>query len=87
MKKTRSCIYSNILLYFECSSISPPTYVSPPSPPTPTPLTPSPPDMTNPGGSSTVYGNEPTESPDGATTASYSLLLLLASGLLASLQI
>lgn len=66
--------------------MSPPTYVSPPSPPTPVTMTP--PDMTTmPGGGSSVYGQEPTGSPNAATSAFYSLPLLFACGLLASLQV
>ncbi|XP_057752609.1 PLASMODESMATA CALLOSE-BINDING PROTEIN 3-like [Arachis stenosperma] len=62
----------------------PATYESPPSPATT--MTPTPPDMTMPGGSS-VYGSEPTESPNAATTAFSSLLLLVACSLLVPLQL
>ncbi|KAG4999994.1 hypothetical protein AAZX31_08G119900 [Glycine max] len=63
-----------------------PTFVSPPSPPTPV-MTPTPPDMLNPGGGSTVFGSEPTGSPNTATFAFNSLLMLFTCGLLASLQL
>ncbi|TKY60108.1 PLASMODESMATA CALLOSE-BINDING PROTEIN 5 [Spatholobus suberectus] len=63
----------------------PPTYVSPPSPPTP--MTPTQPGTTIPGGGSTVYGSEPTGSPNTATSKFYSLPLLFTCGLLASLQL
>ncbi|XP_020216115.1 PLASMODESMATA CALLOSE-BINDING PROTEIN 1 [Cajanus cajan] len=70
------------------TSISPPpptpTYVSPPSPPTP--MTPTG-GTTIPGGGTTVYGAEPTGSPNAATSAFHSLLLLFTCGLLASLQL
>ncbi|KAK7399723.1 hypothetical protein VNO78_10912 [Psophocarpus tetragonolobus] len=62
----------------------PPTYVSPPSPVIPTP-----PSSTIPGGGggSTVYGSEPTGSPNTATSTFYSLSMLFTCGLLASLQL
>ncbi|MED6106424.1 hypothetical protein PIB30_004656 [Stylosanthes scabra] len=62
----------------------PATYESPPSPATI--MTPTPPDMTMPGGSS-VYGSEPTESPNAATTTFSSSLLLFTGSLLVSLQL
>ncbi|KAE9601221.1 hypothetical protein Lal_00024089 [Lupinus albus] len=71
-----SCHYSSA----KTPSLSPPTpYISPPSPPAP--VSPTPPSTTMPGGGSTVYGPEPTESPDAASSASCSLLLLLTCGL------
>ncbi|XP_022639454.1 PLASMODESMATA CALLOSE-BINDING PROTEIN 2 isoform X1 [Vigna radiata var. radiata] len=72
----------------KATSVSPPPpiFVSPPSPPTPMP--PTQPGLTVPGGDgSTVFGSEPTGSPNTATSAFYSLPLLLTCGLLASLQI
>ncbi|BAT73554.1 PLASMODESMATA CALLOSE-BINDING PROTEIN 2 [Vigna umbellata] len=72
----------------KATSISPPPpiFVSPPSPPTPMP--PTQPGLTVPGGDgTTVFGSEPTGSPNTATSAFYSLPLLLTCGLLASLQI
>ncbi|KAI4295381.1 hypothetical protein L6164_035432 [Bauhinia variegata] len=63
------------------SNPPPTTMQSPPSPVAQTSPT-----MTYPGGGSTVYGSEPTESPNSATSAFYSLLLLFTvSGLWASL--
>ncbi|XP_028804492.1 integumentary mucin A.1-like [Neltuma alba] len=56
-------------------SISPPTYVTPPSPPSPI-MTPTTPTTTMAGGGSTDFGLEPTESPNSATSLSSSLLLL-----------
>ncbi|KAK7318891.1 hypothetical protein RJT34_03598 [Clitoria ternatea] len=78
-----SCRYASP----KSTSISPPppTYVSPPSPPTP--MTPTQPGMTMPGGGSTVYGAEPTGSPNAAPPAFYSLSLLLLCCLLSSLQL
>ncbi|XP_027346332.1 DNA-directed RNA polymerase II subunit RPB1-like [Abrus precatorius] len=67
------------------TSTSPPTYVSPPSPPTPIMNPPTEPGMTMPGGP-TGYGSEPTGSPNTATSTFCSLMLLLTCGLLASLQ-
>ncbi|PNY09026.1 glucan endo-1,3-beta-glucosidase-like protein 2-like [Trifolium pratense] len=85
------------------TSISPPTYVSPPnSPSPPTTMTPpstttmtppsfmTPPSMTMPdpdGGSSSVYGSPPGGSPNIATSTSYSILLLLTTGLCATLHV
>ncbi|KAI9127350.1 hypothetical protein K1719_001909 [Acacia pycnantha] len=56
-------------------SISPPTYVSPPSP-IMTPTTPTTPTTTMAGGGSTDFGLEPTASPNSATSPSSSLLFL-----------
>ncbi|OIW17937.1 hypothetical protein TanjilG_17773 [Lupinus angustifolius] len=71
-----SCHYASA----KTLSLGPPTpYVSPPSPPAP--VSPTPPSTTMPGGDSTVYGSEPTESPDAATSTSCSLLLLFICGL------
>ncbi|KAK7359150.1 hypothetical protein VNO77_01097 [Canavalia gladiata] len=84
-----SCRYASP----KSTSISPPTYVSPPSPPSqitpPTqPGTTTPGGgSTMPGGGSTVFGSEPTGSPNTATSAFYSLLLMFTCGLLASLQL
>ncbi|CAJ1938414.1 unnamed protein product [Sphenostylis stenocarpa] len=61
----------------------PPIFVSPPSPPTP--MTPTQSGM--PGDGSTGFGSEPTGSPNNATSAFYSLVLLFTCGLLASLQL
>lgn len=82
-------MHPNILSY-KCSvSPPPPIFVSPPSPPTP--MTPTQPGLTVPGvpsgDGSTVFGSEPTGSPNAATSSFYSLPLLLTCGLLASLQI
>nr|AFK45167.1 unknown [Lotus japonicus] len=62
------------------TSQSPPVYVSPPSPVTITPTVPTPPDTT-------MYGSESTESPNTASSAFNSLLMLFASGLLGALQL
>ncbi|WJX25084.1 DNA-directed RNA polymerase [Trifolium repens] len=85
------------------TSMSPPTYVSPPNsisppttmtPPSPTTMTPpsfmTPPSMTMPdpdGGSSSVYGSPPGGSPNIATSTSYSILLLLTTGICATLHV
>ena len=50
-------------------------------------MTPTPPGLTVPGDGSTVFGSEPTGSPNTATSAFYSLPQLFTCGLLASLQI
>ncbi|XP_004488326.1 uncharacterized protein [Cicer arietinum] len=90
-----NCHYSSS----KTTSMSPPTFVSPPNPPTTPPpstmtpttpsiMTPSTPSMTmpDPDGSSSVYGAPPGGSPNIATSASYSILLLLTS-LWASLHV
>ncbi|KAJ1437002.1 X8 domain [Sesbania bispinosa] len=89
------------------ASMSPPTYVSPPNPPSPpstmipTPpstMTPTPPSTMTPttttpgtimpGGTASVYGSAPAGSPNAATSASYSVLLLFTLfGLLASIHV
>ncbi|XP_020204507.1 PLASMODESMATA CALLOSE-BINDING PROTEIN 1 [Cajanus cajan] len=86
-------------------SMSPPTYVSPPTPPTPTStmtptppstmipatpgiMTPSAPGMTTIPGGASVYGSGPTGSPNIATSALHSeLLLFTLFGLWASLHV
>ncbi|KAI4298213.1 hypothetical protein L6164_031799 [Bauhinia variegata] len=69
-----------------CKYTSPKAQSIPPPPTTiqspPSPVAQTTPSMTYPGDGSTVYGSEPTESPNSATSASYSLLLLFTASFL-----